>query len=233
MKKNKILIYGLLGVSIMTVFIVTFFLWSVQTDHGSVFGAQKIDQRSNPEFFGNLGKGVNPEESERLNKLQRTANAPMTDRSIIDIRKDIIEEFNASELNRVFLLAEKKNDFGVITMLGVNRPSAEQVKRLRGVFADAKKQVASNQLNEFDQWFTEVEKKYDPFGISGEKIIVISIPDDPVKRLGGMTYMTDNFESEVKNFNAGDKVNLTGRGLKVFGPNEAGDLDRFKKLIQK
>lgn len=235
MNDNSILKYGLLGLAVIVVFSAIFFLRSVQTGGGSVFGAQKIDQQSNPKFSENLGQGIDLEESEgfKINNRQRSANAPVAERSIVDIRKDIIEVLNASEFTRVFLLAEKKNEFGVTTMLGVNKPSVEEVKKLRGVFAAAKEQVASNQLDQFNEWFTEVERKYDPFGISGEKIIVISIPDDSEKRLSGMSYVTDNFQGEVEKFNAGNKVNFTGKGLKVFGPNEAGDLDRFKKLIVK
>lgn len=167
-------------------------------------------------------------------KKQRAEEVAPSLKSASQLRTEARKLIYKSEAERAQMLVEQKTSGATIYMLGVTRPTPEQVKALRVAMGRMRRELSSSETDkeEFDKWLSTMIDRDDPFGTQGDKIIMIFVPDKPDVALTGMIYPTDDFKKEAAWLNARpariQKESATG-----FYQNDDGELERFAELIVK
>ncbi|MEY4246261.1 MAG: hypothetical protein RLZZ245_3846 [Verrucomicrobiota bacterium] len=192
-----------------------------------------------------LGLGVHSNESERdlKNIDNKSKDSPFkskndslkVSKALADFRTEASNFFYQSEANRSTMLFEEKKASTTLYMLAVRKPSSDEISDLRAKIKklqDDAKTVSESAYQEFDRWVGVKLDRDDPFGIEGNKIIMIFIPDDPSVPMSGMTYPVNDFDSELawikSNPSKIQKENAT-----FYSQDGRGDLERFRSLIVK
>jgi hypothetical protein len=149
-----------------------------------------------------------------------------------NLRKEVRDLFGANEAARSQMLLERRFSNANGYVVGVSPPSIDEIKETRRKITGFMNQLSGAEKQKFDQWLQETIRKYDPFGVTGNKIISIRIPDSPQESLIAKSYSIDNFQEEVKIIEHQSHIPRKLKNLIIYSAEPGGDLHRFKSLIQ-
>lgn len=173
-----------------------------------------------------------PRHSENFLRKDRKSEGGSTKRAVSILRAELVDALNDKEAKRSRLLLEKEGGAAISYLVGVEPPSAEEVKEIRQIVSNLQKESADRgeETEEFDKWIGKKIDEYDAFGTKGQRVIIIRIPEDANARMSAVGYPSSDFDTEVSRLDAGGKFNV--EGLTIYFTDPAENLPRFKALIK-
>ena len=142
------------------------------------------------------------------------------------IANDLLTRHEAARSS--LLLTTTRND-ETSYLIGIPKPTPDEVKAIRAEMADLQRQVPPEYKQKLDQMLQELIKTYDPFGVDGQRCVLIRVPDQDGGRVHGMSFSSDDFESDVKMVSSG---NLSVRDARLFVRGDGLIPERFSALLK-
>lgn len=155
--------------------------------------------------------------------------APIQVTSIGDLYHTANGLLTRHEAARSTLLLTAKRDGRTSYLIGIPKPTPDEVKAIRAEIADLQRQVPAEYKQKLDQMLQELIKSYDPFGVDGQRCVLIHVPDQAGGRVHGMSFSSDDFVSDVKMVTSG---NLSVRDARHFVRGDGLIPERFNALLK-
>lgn len=149
-----------------------------------------------------------------------------------DLQRELMADFNLKEANRAKILSKTKHGAETWYLLGVDAPSAAEVKEVRAKIAEAQKQVADADRRKLEGWLDYMVGIYDPLGSEGMKGMLVKIPDDPKQPVHGVTFSTTDFNADIERFDPKNGESHTFENYRGYHRDDHKLPERFENLFE-
>lgn len=191
-----------------------------------------------------VNKSYNENTSQRRfgrSREEYSQNGVMSQRGSVEPIEKLTPSMAYSEVNKLFteheskrarLLSTTRHGNEMWYLLGVEPPDASEVKSIRKKLAEIQSKLSKQDTQQLDDIIRDLINNYDPFGILGQRAMLIKVPEDPGGRIRGMTFDSDGFDADVAKFSPSAPENYTFRNYVEFFREDGKIPERFEALLK-
>lgn len=140
--------------------------------------------------------------------------------------------FTEHEAKRSKLLSTSRHGDEIWYLLGVERPAPSEVKKIRKQFSEIQSRLLPKDVKQFDEIVQEMIENYDPFGVLGQRSMLIKVPDDPKSRIRGLTFDSDGFDEDIIRFDPSSPDDYFFRNSVEYLRDDHKIPERFEALLK-
>lgn len=197
-----------------------------------------IHEGSSPEIFNNNDHLI----IAKLNNKSRGSSITPKDRPYITAAGyrhvgvmhaevvPLMNFLNRREAARCRLVLERHFEEAVSYYLEALPPSSDEVALTRQKIAKILRDAPANKKEEIDSNISQLVDEYDPFGISGTRLISIRVPIDPGSPMSAWTYPVPDVAKEVRRLFSGETISAPA-DMQFYVGSDNVTMPRFESLI--